>query len=1126
MDEIGRWLKALGLTEYVELFVKNDIDVSVLRDLGDADLRELGISLGHRRRLLRAIAELDKTPSSPHVSGPLHHDLAERRQLTVMFCDLAGSTALSTRLDPEDMREVIRAYQEVCSAVIRSYDAFLAKFMGDGILVYFGYPRAREDSAECAVRAGLDIVAAVEGLKTRVGISPKVRIGIATGPVVVGDLVGAGAAQERAVVGEAPNLAARLQGLAEPGTVVIAASTRRLLGTLFELRDLGAHEMKGFVDRVPAWAVERAVTVNSRFEATRSVGLTGFVGREKEIALALDRAQLAWRGEGQVLLIAGEAGVGKSRLAALLAEHLGPDVPMRLRYQCSAYHSNSALYPFVEQLKSAAGLHPADPPATQLDKLETVIAAATPQVGAVAPLFASLLSIPTAERYPPLGVSAAQQRRLTLAAFVDQLEGLAERQRVLCLFEDVHWADATSCELLELAIERVRKLPALVIVTVRPEFRLSWRERSNVTALTLARLDQQHAREMVELLTGDRKLPPKIIERIIEKTDGIPLFIEEFTKSVLESRRDDAGPLESGPALAIPSTLQDSLMARLDRSDAIRHVAQVGAAIGRRFSHSMIAAVTEGDGVNVDAALEKLLQAELIHQYGTGSEAKYAFKHALVQEAAYESLLRSKRQVLHERIVHAIESRFPELIETECEVLARHCERARQTQKAVGYWLVAARGSLGRSHLAETITQLGAAMKVLSKEPETVERDRLELGCQSMLAQALTAAKGYGAPETMDAWQRARTLAVAVGNSEQRFVTNYGLWVGQYAQNQLSATLSLAEACLDAAHAEGDRTQLCVGERMSGIARFVTGDFTRAQAHCARAAEYYDEALHVKLANQLAHDLLVAALCFKGLALWPLGHPDRARDAIMAALSHAKRIAHPPSLAYAYWHAGMMGALMLRDDVLLAEHADAVIALSSKYGFSLWEVGGHAIHGWFQARRGGDATVALGKISTALHTLRSIGARANETVFLALLGEAQAAAGDASAGLRSIGEGIAFAESSQQLFWLAELHRLDAAIRLKSAGDRTGAETALRKAVAVARRQKALSWELRATIDLSSLLADGGDADEARRMLRDVYAGFTEGLDTPDLRTARALMVDLGQQDDAPRECVPSILAR
>lgn len=1113
MDDIARWLTALGLSEYVDRFVEHDVDAAVLRDLDDADLKDLGISLGHRRRLLRAIAALDERPPSAPMSGPLHHDLAERRQLTVLFCDLAGSTALSTRLDPEDMRDVIRAYQEVCTEVVRSYDAFLAKYMGDGILVYFGYPRAREDNAECAVRAALDIVAAVDRLTTRVGVSPKVRIGIATGPVVVGDLVGAGPAQERAVVGEAPNLAARLQGLAAPGTIVISASTRRLLGTLFELRDLGPHQVKGFAEPIRAWTVEKAVTVESRFEATRSMGLPDFVGRKGEIDLALERAQAAWRGEGQVVLIDGEPGVGKSRLAAQIAECLAPDVQMRLRYQCSAYHGNSALHPFIEQMRSAAGFDPADGPDTQLDKLEAMIAAATPRVAAVAPLFASLLSIPTGDRYRPLGVSAAQERRLTLTALVDQLEGLAQRQRVLCVFEDVHWADATSCELLELAIQRLSALRAFVIVTVRPGFRLSWRDHAHVTALTLARLDERHAREMVDRLAGDHGLPPAVVHQIVGRTDGIPLFIEEFTRSVLESRDRGEAAGDALPTLAIPSTLQDSLMARLDRSDAVRHVAQVAAAIGRRFSHAMVAAVTEGDDVNVDTALERLLEGELIFQYGRGRDATYAFKHALVQDAAYESLLRSKRQVLHARIVQAIESRFPELIETECEVLARHCVRAQLTDKAVKYWLQAARESLGRSHLTETITQLRAATDLLSSEPQTVERDRLELSCQSMLAQALTAAKGYGAPETMDAWQRAQTLALAVGGSEQRFATNYGLWVGQYARGQLpAATLSLAEACLRAAQAEGDRTQLCVGERMVGIAHFVTGEFDRAREHCARAVDYYDETLHVKLANQLAHDLLVAALCFKGLALWPLGHPDQARDAIFAALAHAKRIDHAPSLAYAYWHAGMMGLLMLRDDVHVAQHADAVVALASKHGFSLWECGGHAIHGWLEARGGGDAAVAIRKITTALQTLRSIGARANETVFLALLGEAQAATGDASAGLRSIGEGIAFAESSRQSFWLPELYRLEAAIRLRSAGDRVRAEAALRHAVAIARRQKAVSWELRSSIDLASLLADTGDAADAHRMLTAVYARFEEGLDTPDLRAARDLMDALAQR--------------
>jgi class 3 adenylate cyclase len=572
-----------------------------------------------------------------------------------MFCDLADSTALSVRLDPEDMREVIRAYQDASVRVIRAYEGFLAKYMGDGILVYFGYPRAHEDDAERAVRAGLDMAVAVGRLKTRFGMALNARVGIATGTVVVGDLVGEGVAQEQSVVGQTPNLAARLQNIAEPGTVVVAASTRQLLGDIFRLRDLGMHDLKGLSQPVAAWAIEGVLASESRFEAVRPARLTGFIGREREITLLLERQREAWQGTGQVVLVSGEPGIGKSRIAATFIERISSCEYTRLRYQCSPYHTNTALYPFIGQLERAAGLKTDDPPALKLEKIEALLSMATPQIERVVPLIAALLSTPTGERYPPLALSPAQQHRQTLAALLDQLEGLARRKPVLLVFEDAHWADATSLELLDLAIERVRQLPILALITFRPEFEAPWTGLHNVTTLSLGRLDQEQARAMVEQVTGGRVLPLEVIEQIVSKTDGIPLFIEELTKTVVESGllvEEPGGyrldrPL---PPLAIPATLQDSLMARLDRLAPVKETAQIGAAIGREFSYALLSMVMERDQQALDAALAQLEEAELIYRRGAPPETVYVFKHALVQDAAYESLLRSRRQILHQRI--------------------------------------------------------------------------------------------------------------------------------------------------------------------------------------------------------------------------------------------------------------------------------------------------------------------------------------------------------------------------------------------------------------------------------------------------------------------------------------------
>ena len=640
--EVAVWLRSLGLERYEAAFRENEISERVLPSLTQEDLKEIGVGpVGHRRMLLEAIAALradtgDNAPSAnlavvssaPNVSP---EDRAERRQVTVMFSDLVGSTALSTRMDPEDLREVISSYQKSVAETVGRFGGFVAKYMGDGVLIYFGYPQAHEDDAERAVRAGLELVAAIRDLKTHVAL--QTRVGIATGLVVVGNVIGSGASQEQAIVGDTPNLAARLQGVAEPNSVVVAEGTRKLLGSLFELEDLGPQKLKGISGPTRAWAALRPASVEGRFDAMHASGLTDLVGREEELDLMLRRWSKAKSGDGQVVLLSGEAGIGKSRLTAALLERLATEPHTRLRYFCSPQHTDSVLYPVISQLERAARLAHDDTAQAKLDKLDTLLAqSSTPREDVV--LIAEMLSLPNDGRHPTLELAPQQRRQHTLEALRSQIEALAERSPVLMVFEDVHWADPTSLELFELIVERASSFPLLAIVTFRPEFVPPWVGRPQVTLISLNRLPRRLSAEMIAHVTGGKVLPQEIADQITNRTDGVPLFIEELTKAVVESGLlVEAGDryVVTGPVtpLAIPTSLQASLLARLDRLAPARDVAQIAAALGRQFSHELISAVAAVPREQLDDALAQLVRAELIFRRGTPPDAEYTFKHAL-----------------------------------------------------------------------------------------------------------------------------------------------------------------------------------------------------------------------------------------------------------------------------------------------------------------------------------------------------------------------------------------------------------------------------------------------------------------------------------------------------------------
>jgi class 3 adenylate cyclase len=790
--DIVSWLRSLGLEQYEDAFRENRVGADILPRLTAEDLRDLGITLvGDRRRLLDAIAALrDDAPpvvdqglsfepslssAAPAVSGE-----AERRQLTVLFCDLVGSTALSARLDPEDLRTVIGAYHRCVAAVIERAGGFVAKYMGDGVLAYFGYPRADEHDAERAVRAGLQTVEAVAALDTVAEMRLQVRVGIATGLVVVGDLIGQGAAQEQAVVGETPNLAARLQALAAPGTVVIGPSTRQLTGRLFEYEDLGAVEIKGLAAPVKALRVLRESGAESRFEALRATA-TPLVGRDEELAMLERRWQQAKSGEGRVVLVSGEPGIGKSRLAQTLVERLAGEPHTRLRTFCSPHHQDHPLYPTITQLERAAGLRREDMAEQRLDKLEAVLAQATNDLGEAVPLLAALLSIPTGERWPPVDLTPQRQKKRTLRALVAQIEGLAARQPLLMLFEDAQWSDPTSLELYDLIIDRVPALRALLIVTFRPEFTAPWIGRPHVTTIGLNRLAPRQRAEMIAGVTGGKALPQEIAAQIVDRTDGVPLFVEELTKAVLESglltdigdRYTATRPVTS---VAIPASLQASLLARLDRLAPVREVAQIGAALGRQFSHELIGAVVRMPPAQLDDALAQLVGAELIYRRGIPPDAEYTFKHALVQDAAYSTLLRSRREQLHARIAGALEGYFPEIVGSQPALLAHHCTEAGLTEKAIAYWLAAGRQAWRHSMAVEAVALLRRGLALVPAAPDGDRRRETELDLQLALGQALTLSLSWDAPELEEANARARELASALNRPRALLSALFGQW--------------------------------------------------------------------------------------------------------------------------------------------------------------------------------------------------------------------------------------------------------------------------------------------------------------------------------------------------------------
>jgi class 3 adenylate cyclase/predicted ATPase len=1060
------------------------------------------------------------------------HSEGERRQLTVMFCDMVGSTALSAQLDPEELRTVVRDYQATCAAVIRRFDGYVAQYLGDGLLVYFGYPHAHEDDALRAVRTGLEIIDAFQDPRSERGREralargrPEihVRVGIHTGLVVVGE-IGEGGQRELLALGETPNLAARLQGLAEPDTLVISAATHRLITGLFDSRDLGLHSLKGLSTPIRAYRVQGESGVRSRLEAGGTVGLTPLVGREEEVAFLWRRWEQVTAGHGQVVLLGGEPGIGKSRLVQVLTDLLATEAYVRIEWRCSPYHQSSAFYPVIDQLRRLLRFGREDTAEDRLEKLERMLEQRGLALRETLPFIATLLSVPLPEQYPPLALDPQRLKQRILETLVAWLGKEAQRQPVLLIVEDLHWVDPSTLELLGLLVEQLAEERLFRLLTFRPDFHPTWPMLSHLTHLTLNRLARPQVEDMVESIAGRQGLPATVVEQVAAKTDGVPLFVEELTKAVLEAGGQVGPPATSASRspddaftspLAIPTTLHDSLMARLDRLATVKEVAQLGAALGREFGYELIEAVSPLDAMGLQQALAKLVDAELLYQRGQPPLARYIFKHALIQDAAYQSLLRSTRQRYHRQIARAIEERLPETIGTQPELLAHHYSEAGLVEQALPYWQEAGRRAVQRSANVEAISHLRRGLALLKTLPDIPEHARRELALLIALGVPLRATKGFGAPEVGQAYSRALELCQQVGEPSQLAPILRGLWEFNELRAEYKTSREFGEQLLALAQRMRDPDLLVAAHNVLGDNLFWLGEFAASRSHLEQGGSLYDVRQHASHAFLYGYDCGVACLTFGAWALWFLGYPDQALRSMERAINLAREQGHPFSVAFALTFAAYLHHFR-REHPRVRELATEVLRMSTEPDFLMFSGMGTIVHGWVLAKEGQGAE-GLAEIQQGMTDWRAAGQELERPHFLALLAEAHETLGQLHQGFHALAEARSEADKTGEAFWDAEIYRLQGELSVRIGAEAGGAgeggrgspEESFLKAIEIARRQEAKSLELRAVMSLSRLWRDQGRKDEARQMLAAIYAWFTEGHDTPDLREAKALLAEL-----------------
>ncbi len=1027
-----------------------------------------------------------------------------------MSCEAIGVAARADGIGLEDLHEAIVAFQHCVSEIVGRHSGFVASRLGNSVLVLFGYPAAHEHDAERAIHAGLELCAAVRTLSPDADVPMRCRVGVATGMVIVGDLVGAGEVADHGIVGDTPDLAVRLQSSAQPDTVTIEPTTWRLIGNLFDCHELGALDTNNDTELIRRWLVLGESAVASRFEALRGSKLTPLVGRDEEIDLLLRRWARAKAGDGQIVLVSGEAGLGKSRITAELEERLQAEPHLRLRYFCSPYHQDSALFPIIDQLSRAAGFARDDPPASKLEKLEALLARTAPLDDDVA-FLAELISLPASERHPLLNLSPQRKKERTLEALIRQLEGLAHEKPVVTVWEDAHWLDPTSRELLDLTVEHVRSLPVLLIVTFRPELQPPWAGQPQVSMLALRRLDRRDCTTLITQIGGGKTLPDEVVFAIADRTDGVPLFVEELTKSVLERgllREENDRYVFDRPLqpLAIPATLHALLLARLDRLVSARGVAQIGAAIGRKFSYALLRAVSRLPEGELQMALGQLVASALVFQRGAPPDAVYTFSHALVQDTAHGSLLRKARQQLHAQIAGALETHSPEVIETQPELLAQHYAEAGLVERAVAYWDKAGHRSVARSAMAEAVAQFQKGLDQLALLPEIPERRQKELEFSSALGAVLNVVKGSAAPETGQAYARARELWEQLGSPAEFVEVPCGQSRYHAHRGELDRAQSLAEDLLHLSHRRNDVAGLVMGHYSSGRNLMWVGSFASSRSHLETVLALYDPNSHHSLVRQTGIHPQLAAQAALGIVLFCLGFPDQALAQSNKAIAGARRLPHPPTLAMSMG----MDALLLSiigDDVGLEQRVDGLVAIATDQGFPFYRATGAIYRGWVKAKHA-DVTEGLSLLRAGSSAYCATGATVWMPLYIALLAAACEIAGQIEEAAARLDQALQLVERTGERWFAAELDRQRGQLLLRQ-GHPEAAEELYREALSIAREQEAKLWELRAAASLARLWRDQGRCAAARDLLAPVYGWFTEGFATPDLKAAKMLLDEL-----------------